>query len=294
MLSGYLTAFAYLICLTASIFLFGYAARKATAIAITFLEVVLGLTFITLLLLFQQNLQLRELFTKPSAENWLYLGLAAISGFVGANYFSLKNLKWGGETLNSLLSPAITAAVVLLSVWIDKTTLSFAQSVGVILTLGAVVGFLIFNKGKRIAVVQHSKALWSGVATIVCMTATIIFSVKGALHGSVSIFHILWLRLFLALPLVLGLLFFEKNKTLSFGSKFYIVIVCAVFLQTIAGSYLWFSASFQIGIPVFQTLIATVPLLTYAVDVCVFKKSSFSFAFLFAAVVAVAGVVVLM
>lgn len=294
MAAGYFAAFAYLFCLASGIFLFGYAARRAAAVTITFLEVVLGFLFITLLLLFRQNLPVEVLLTKPTSENWLHLGLAALFGFVSGNYFSVKNLKWGGETLNGLLSPAITAAVVLFSVFVDKANISLTQTTGVLLTLSAVISFLLFSKGKRIAVVDHSKALWSGLATILCMTATIVFSLQGASSGSISIFHALWLRLLLALPFVLGLLLFQKNRSFSLGSRFYLVVIGGVLLQTVAGSYFWFVASFQIGIPVFQSLIATLPLWTYAADVFVFRKSTFSLVFLLAAVVAVAGVVLLM
>jgi len=294
MLTGYLAAFVYLLCLTAGIFLFAFAARRTAATTITFLEVVLGLAFITLLLLFQQNLRIAELFAKPTAKNWTYLGLAAVSGFAGGNYFSLKNLRWGSETLNGLLSPAITAAVVLFSLLFDSTSISLPQAAGIVLTLGTVVGFLVFNKGKHIAVVNHRKALWSGIATIICITANIVFSIKGAISGSISIFYALWLRLLLALPFVCGLLLFEKNKSLTLASNIWLVLLSAVFLQTIAGNYLWFVASFKIGIPVFQTLIATLPLLIYAVDGLVLKKASFSLSFLSAAVLALAGVLLLM
>lgn len=254
----------------------------------TFLEVVCGLFLITFVLLAQLTTP-KQLFTAPSLQNWAYLGLAAITGFAGGNYFSLVNLKWGGESLNSLLSPAITATVVLFSVLTDRSLPSFTQICGIILTLGAVVFFLWFNKAKRIEIVNRSKALWSGLATVGCISATIIFSVKGSV-GNLSIFHTLWLRLLIALPFVTTFLLFEKKQKLTVDRKFYLVLLCAVAIQTIAGSWLWFAGSFKIGLPLFQTLVATLPFWVYAVDVYVLRRSKPSRYFLITALAAVIGV----
>ncbi len=279
MLSGYLAAFLFLICLTAGIFLFGYAARKTATIKVTFLEIVLGLFLITAVLIGHQQLSFKQLFTTPSLYNWMYLGLAAVTGTLGGNYFSLLNLKWGGETLNSLLSPAITATVVLFSVVADKAFLAPTQICGIVLTLVAVLFFLWFNNGKTIHVANHLKAIWSSFATITCISATIIFSIKGGTVGNLSIFHTLWLRLLLALPFVTALLIFSKERGFALGSKFYAILLCAVTLQTVAGSYLWFAASFRLGVPLFQTIVATLPLCVYATDVYLLKRSKSSFIF---------------
>lgn len=287
---GYLAAFSVVVLFGIGIYSFGYAVRNSSLLYVLLLECLSGLIFIFPLLLFIDKITVAEIFHKPQNENWLWLSAAAITGVIGGNYFSLLNLKTAGEKINSLLSPAITAFTIVLSYIFFKERLSLLQTFGVLVTIGSVVCFLLMQKDK-IDLKDKWLAVFSSIMTIICISLAIICSIKGATHN-VTFLHAIWLRLLFALPLIVLAFFLQKRKmNISSGkSKLYFVIFCGVICQTILAGYLWFYASFSIGISVFQIIMATLPLCIYAVDVYVLKKSKPSVLFLLAAAFAGAGI----
>src|SRR5665647_1278545 len=175
MLIAYLATLLFIICLTTGIYLFGYAARRTTALYVTALEILFGNLLIIPIILLEDGISFSELFTRPQKENWLWLGAASITGFIGGNFFSIINLRTAGEKVNSLLSPAITACAVLASTFIFKETFSYIKITGFIITLSAIFVFLLSGTKSKYTTNHSYTALWSGTATILCIAATIIF-----------------------------------------------------------------------------------------------------------------------
>ncbi len=283
----------FLICLTAGIYFYGYAARKASALYVVALEIICGTIVIIPIVLFLDGLSFSELFTKPQKENWLWLGAAAVFGFIGGNFFSLINLRTAGERTNSLLSPAITATAVLATAFVFNEIITATKIIGIIITLSAVTFFLLSKTKDERTDTKPVTALWSGVATVVCITLTIICSIKGTMHTQLSIMHSVWLRLIVALPLILIALPFTKRNEFTWRAmpaRFYAAIACGVIIQTIIANYLWFYCSYKIGIATFQVIIATLPFFVYAADVYLLKRTKPSLYFLLTALLAAAGI----
>lgn len=291
MFSGYLFSFVFILLLASGIFLFGYAARRVSALYVTALEIILGSLLVAPIVLIIDGINLAELFTKPSNQNWFWLGLASITGFIGGNFFSIINLKTAGERTNSLLSPAITACAVAASAIIFNEAMTLVKMVGIVITLTAVTFFLIFKTKNKIRSAQKNIAAWSGGATVLCITLTIICSIKGAQYSQLSIMHTVWLRLILVLPFAIGILLTGNRAIAANGSiKVHGAIAAGVIAQTILASYLWFYCTYKIGIATFQILIATLPFFVYAADVYLFKRTKPSLYFLITALVAVLGI----
>jgi drug/metabolite transporter (DMT)-like permease len=291
---GYLAAFSVLALYGIGIYSFGYAVKNSSLLFVLLLECLFGLILIFPLLLLIDKISVTEIFLNAKGENWLWLSLASISGAVGGNYFSLLNLKTAGEKINSLLSPAITAFTIILSYFILGEKLSLLQLPGVFITLGAVVFFLV--KQQNTSDLKTSKlAAFSGMMAIICISLTIICSIKGAMHN-VTFLHAIWLKLLMGLPFIISAFYFFHKKIIvnSTNIKLYLAIFCGIICQTILAGYLWFYASFSIGVSVFQIILATLPLCIYAVDVYVLKKSKASVFFLLAAVFAAVGICLVM
>jgi drug/metabolite transporter (DMT)-like permease len=290
MLAGYLLSFVFVVLLAAGIFLFGYASRRASTLYVVALEVILGWVLITPVILFTDVLSFSELFTKPSKENWLWLGAAAIVGFIGGNFFSVINLRTGRERMNSLLSPAITACAVLAAGLVFQEQITLVKAIGIIVTLTAIIIFLHYRTKNAARPVQANTALWSGAATVLCITFTIIFSIKGTQHTQLSIMHSVWLRLLVALPFVLMIFLTQPSLAANSLLKLYGAITAGVIAQTIIASYLWFYCTYKVGISAFQVIIATLPFFVYAADVYLFNKTKRSAYFLITAFVALLGI----
>ncbi len=292
MLAGYLLSFVFILLLAAGIFLFGYAARRGTALYVTAIEIIIGSLLVTPLVLLTDKSQFFSLFSKPALENWLWLGTSSFAGFIGGNFFSVINLKWAGERSNSLLSPAITALAVIAGALVFGDKMDLVKIFGVVVTLLAVSVFLIATTKSKTDAGQTNVALWSGAATVVCVTISIVGSIKGTIDTQLSILHSVWLRLIIVLPIALIIFVQSQKATVSTSRslKFYGAITCGVILQTIIAAYLWFYCTYKIGISTFQVLIATLPFFVYAADVYFFKRTKRSALFLATSLAALAGI----
>jgi drug/metabolite transporter (DMT)-like permease len=285
-----LAAFMVVLMLTAGIYLFGLAVRTSSLLYVLFLETIIGLVLIFPLLIWVDDLSLKQIFSTANKENWYWLAGAAAFGYAGGNYFSLMNLKAVGEKANSLLSPAITATTIILSFFAFGEVLLWQQWLGVVIVLSAVVYFLIQPKSS-VSSSKKTTGLISGILCIVSISLTIIFSIKGA-SNNITLLQAIWMRLLLALVFITPLLIYSTKEKLVANQpmKFYAEIILAVLCQTIVGNYLWFYASFELGISVFQVILATIPLFVYAIDVCILKNSANAPLFLLAALIAAAGI----
>ena len=245
---GYLAALFVVLSLTASIYLFSYAAKQSSLLYILFLETAIGLVLILPLLFFIDKLTLTEIFTKPTKENWCWLGAAAFFGYVGGNYFSLVNIKTAGQKVNALLSPAITATAIIFSFFIFKEKLTALQWLGIIIVLAAVAYFLLQNNSYE-KTTNKNQGIISGVLTVLCISATIICSIKGA-DKNISLLHAIWIRLLIAFIFILIPVLINCKKTIpkNHTLKFYTIVIFTVITQTIIGNYLWFYATSLIGI----------------------------------------------
>jgi drug/metabolite transporter (DMT)-like permease len=272
---GYLAAFGFVLLLLVGMYCFGYAARQASLLYVLLLETILGVVFIFPLLCLEPGFTPQQLFTKPTHLNFIWLGGAAVCGFAGGNYFTLLNLRTAGEKINSLLSPAITAFTLFLSYFIFSERLVGIQWVGASLTLAVVTWFLFSRGSWQKKEGNSAAAIGSGIATVICISGSIICSIKGASGGHISYLHAIWLRLLFALVIVSGLFTSSRTyqKVKPQSKRFYWAIIGGVIAQSILANYLSLYATFEIGLSIFQVIIATLPLWTYVVDVYLLKKS---------------------
>ncbi|MGV3529905.1 MAG: EamA family transporter [Flavisolibacter sp.] len=295
MLYGYLASVLFILLLATGIYLFGYASRNASPLLVTVLEIISGILLSFILVLLIDNISPAELLTKPAAKNWMWMGASAVTGYVGGTFFTVINLRSGGERINSLLSPAITAFAVAAGAMVFGEVLTVSKITGILTTIAAVTGFLFFRTRTASHQPAARAAFWSGIATVVCITLSILSSIKGTQDSDLSIMHSIWLRLLVALPFLLPALF--KRGALSKNTsalKFYGAIVGGVVVQTIFASYLWFYCTYAIGISTFQVIIATLPFFVYAADVWLFRRTKPSLYFLLTALMALAGICLVM
>lgn len=291
---GYLAAFSEILFLVIGIYCFGYASRKSSLLYVLFLETLFGLIIIFPLLLFFDKLTVKQILGAPQAGNWYWLAAASVFGFVGGNYFSLLNLRTAGEKINSLLSPAITALAIVLSYFVFKETLQLHQWIGAFITLGIIIWFLLEKKNGSKVAYNHKRFL-SGSLTIICISLTIICSIKGA-SNTVTYFQAIWIRLLIAMFIVFVAFIFrkKKEKSVKLNPKFYFIIFIGVLCQTVLGDYLWFYASFRIGVDMFQIILSTLPLWLYAIDVYILEKSKPNLLFLLASLIALFGILLVL
>jgi drug/metabolite transporter (DMT)-like permease len=290
---GYLAAFAVVFLMIIATYCFGYVAKQASLLYLILLETFVGVVVLLPLMAIIDKVNIAKIFTIPTKENWLWLGAASVFGFALGNYFSLMHIRAAGEKINSLLSPAITGLTIALSFFVFKQNLTILQWAGTILAISSISFFLVKQSGIS-SYKKINENIFSGIATIICISLTIICTIKGV--GKLPFLLAIWLRLFVAFVIIL-LIYIFKNEWRNYKPTtplFYPIIILSVLVQTIAAAYLWLYASAQISIAIFQVILATFPLFMYAIDVYLLKKSKPSFTFLLAAFIAGVGIVLAM
>jgi drug/metabolite transporter (DMT)-like permease len=291
MLLGYLAAVGFIFLLIIGIYCFGYAARHSSLLHVLLLETLLGVVLLFPLLVLQDGGSVEHLFSRVPPANLWWLGVAALCGFAGGNYFSLLNLRTAGEKVNSLLSPAITAFAMVLGFIFLQDRLSPLQWSGALITLAVITYFLNTQRRNSASARLSRCGLWSGVATVVCISCGIISAMKGV-AGHISFLQAIWLRLLFALLIIAIVFFFQKEYRFVKlqHTKYYLAITGGVAAQTILANYLWFYASLTLGFSSVQLLIATLPLWVYGAEVYLLKKSSPSPHFIFISLLASLGI----
>jgi drug/metabolite transporter (DMT)-like permease len=289
MVIGFLAAFIFVLLLAISIFCFGYASKEADPSSLLCLATISSFILVFLLLVTVEKLPIQEVFSKPTVHNWFWLSTSAISGHIGGNYFSYLNLKTAGEKINSLLAPAITAFAVIAGYFVFHDRLDTVQWIGILITLIAVLSFLVYNVRSRWEGKNSKLGALSGMATILLMSYAIIGAVKGA--NGISIYHAVWVQFTVATIIITPFLLRKVMKVqVKNRDRFLLAIIGGVISENILAGYLWYYASFKIGVSIFQTIIATLPLVVYAIDVYLVKKSRPSNLIIIASILALAGI----
>jgi drug/metabolite transporter (DMT)-like permease len=289
MILGYLSSLVFVFFLAISVFCFGYASRISSPFHVLFVETTISVVLILVLMLATEKISFAQVFTIPRKTNWLWLSMAGTSGFIGGNYFSYLNLKTAGEKINGLLSPAITAVALVFGYFIFHDQLDWLQWLGAIITILAVSAFLYYNADSGEDKTNSRLGALSGVACVIFMSVSIVGAIRGA--AGVSILHAMWLQLFVAMVCITpGYLFNKRPFKIENRPKFYLAILAGVLTENIVAGYIWYFATYRIGVSIFQTIIATLPLCVYAIDRIFFKRKSGSAFFILACIISLIGI----
>jgi len=98
------------------------------------------------------------------------------------------------------------------------------------------------------------------------------YFVKGTQNSQLSIMHSIWLRLIIALPVILAIMLGSlKWSEIRHSPKLYSAIAGGVIVQTVIGSYLWFYCTFKIGSLLFRLLSPQYPFL-FMLRMCIFLE----------------------
>jgi len=287
--TGYIDAIIFLVVFTLAIYIFSFLLKKINTLVVTCIEIIVGSSFILLYLLFVEKLSLWAIFISPSKGNYLWLSIAGFLGFLGGNYFSLINLKEGNAGTNSLLAPFITIVSSVLAIYFLNEKLSYNAIIGIVITSSSVLYFLANpSKNKKV----NSKSLLSGLISVLLISLSIVFSIKGVFNSSISLFHSIFIKLITTLPL--AIIFFVVQIRVrilnSISLQTLLLIPVVILLQTFLANYFWFRASLKLGTSSFQIIIALLPFCVGLVDTFLLKKKQLDRTFYLSASIAVIGI----
>ncbi len=293
MLTAYSIAALFILLLAVTIFCFAAVVKVLSPFITAQLEIIIATIFVAIGLIFLNHISIVTLFTLPTINNWYWLTLSGIAGFLGGNYYALLNMQLTHEVNNSLLSPAITVTASLLAVIFLNDNLTIAGFFGLIITVLAVTAYqynqFIFKAVKL--------GFASGWVCVAFTSLSIICAIKGTANSNIFLLHSIFLRLFPVFILVLFLRLFSKQNLLPIikttSVKILWLLIVGILLQTIIATYLWFIASLSLGVSRFQVLIALLPFAVALIDAVLLKRKHFNSRFFLTALLAFIGVLLM-
>ena len=189
-----LTALSWSVC----VFPFTEAARRIGPDAVNILRLIVAFGIQAIILAVYYS-SFNALFSVPTKEEWLWLGLSGVFGFALSDFFGFTAYAILGPRLGSLFG-TIAPAVVLFSGYIFlNETINVTGIGGIMMTIAGLV-WLLGTKAKTEQ--EHDyrfgsrrKAIVSGLLAAICGAVGVVLAKKAMVPGGINPMHATWLRL---------------------------------------------------------------------------------------------------
>ena len=230
-----------------------------------------------------------SVFKNITLRDCLYFGLSGFFSFGIAGYLSILHIRLSGEQKNSLLSPLITAIVVIGGYFVLLERVSLNQLFGILIVSTSVLFYEIKENAVKIAF-PKAKEFILLFSLSLSVVIGIIFTRLQINKTNLSLFEILFLRYGGAL-IILFLIKGKKLNHLGLKNNQWIILLSVV-ISVIIISTAWVYCSQNISNILFQGIIATLPLFIIALNFFSEKKLPSLF-FLSSCVLSLLGILIL-
>jgi drug/metabolite transporter (DMT)-like permease len=303
---GELIAFTTTLSWSIGVFPFTEAARRLGPNPVNHFRLLLAVMLLTLIAFFAYSIPVNELFSMPLDDHWLWFGLSGIVGLTLGDYFGFTSFAILGTRVASIFSTLSPGAALLFGFLLLGERINMIGVTGMAITVGGVL-WLILSKTEKSAIPDHghgsiSKGFIYGVLSAICQGVGIVLSKKGMsipLNGSnILPVHATWLRMIVGtvtiyiITILAGRLR-EMNRPVlnnaNNGLKY--AVAGTIFGPVIGVSFSMYAVSI-INASVAQTIFSLVPVCVLGLGF-IFKGEKPSMSAVLGALVAIAGVVVL-
>jgi len=202
---GYIIALLSMLVASVATFPFTDAARAWGSVAINHYRLLLAFVILTLLCILLDKVSILGVFSSPSALQYMYLGLSGIIGLVVGDYFGFHSMAILGAKKSSIFNTLAPGAALFFGYIFLGETLNIIGIVGVAVSIGGMVWFLS-DSGKAEDKVMNiheygnmRKGVIYGILSGLCQGLHITLSKKGLLLSpNLSPIHATWIRVFAA------------------------------------------------------------------------------------------------
>jgi drug/metabolite transporter (DMT)-like permease len=304
---GYGIALITTLCWSIGIFPFTEAAKRFGTAALNQYRLLLAWIFITVIICIYCGISPIEVATRPTAQNYLYLGLSGIIGFTIGDFFSFSSFKILGPKLGSLYTTIAPFAALVLSMLMLNESINWIGILGMFITIGGVIWLTLSKRDKaeaeKLGFVRDKKGILFGLLGALCQGTGLVLS-KLALQPSngqsndLATLNAVWVRLLFAslAALVFSIISgtFKNNTRIVFqneneGLKY-------MFWGTVMGPVIGVSCSLlailYLQVAEAQTIFALLPIFVLPLNY-LFYKEKITAASVWASLTAIFGVVIL-
>ncbi len=304
---GYLIALITTLCWSIGIFPFTEAAKRFGTAALNQYRLLLAWLFISGIVCVYCRISPLTVFTLPTAQNYLYLGLSGIIGFTIGDYFAFNSFQILGPKLGSLYTTIAPFAALFLSSLVLNEHINWIGILGMSITIGGVVWLTLSKsdqkKSAQLGFNRDRKGILFGVLGALCQGSGLVLSKLALQAGNGSsnelpTLHAVWVRLLFAAgaALLLSILngSFKTNTRIVFtnqnGGLRYMLI--GTVLGPVIGVSCSLLAILHLQVAEAQTVFALLPIFVLPLNYF-FYKEKITLTAALACLTAILGVVVL-
>lgn len=290
------------------IFPFTEAAKRLGPNAVNHIRLVMAAIFLTIICLFFIPVSFTGLFTTPLPQHWIWFGLSGIVGLALGDYFGFTSFVILGPRIGSIFTTLAPAAALVAGFFLIGERINFIGIIGVLVTIGGVVWLSINRSGnsgmKDHAIGNVGKGIFCAVMSAVCQGTGLVLANKGfesqINNADLPFFHATWIRMVVAgglmylLTIIRGK-FREVNQPVLENRNNGLIFALGgtIFGPVIGVSSSMLAVSLLHNKPsVAQTIFALVPVLVLPLSY-LFYKEKITLKSVFAALIAIAGVMIL-
>lgn len=290
------------------IFPFTEAARRMGPNAVNHIRLIFAVIFLTIISLFVLPISFTDLFTSPLPQHWMWFGLSGIIGLALGDHFGFTSFVILGPRVGSIFTTLAPAAALIAGFFLIGERINIIGIIGIVITIAGVV-WLSLNRGSKETMKDHAigkvgKGILFAILSAVCQGTGLVLANKGfetqINDADLPFFQATWIRMIVAatimylITIVRGK-FRETNKPVLENKNNGLIFALGgtIFGPVIGVSSSMLAVSLLHNKPsVAQTIFALVPVFVLPLSY-LFYKEKFTIKSVFAALIAIAGVMVL-
>ena len=292
---GIITAF----CWAVGIFPFTMSTRYFQATHINLMRLLLALFLLCPFIILKENISFSNLFLFPGYQNWVWLGLSGVVGLALGDYFSFSAFKAIGAKNSSIFSTLAPGTAIIFAYLMLGEQINLIGITGIIITISGIIYISLQKKDNQSK--MSLVGMGHAIGAALCQGAGLVLAKKAYENNLIEIapFHAAWLRIMASVivllvfailtreikPITRNLVKPENKKGLVYLS-----------LGTLSGTVLGLTFAMQtistIDSAVAQTIFSLVPV--FAIPLAYFfHKEKMTLSIILGALIAIAGVIVL-
>ncbi len=287
------------LCWAVGIFPFTMSTRYFQATHINLMRLLLALFLLCPFIILKENISFSNLFLFPGYQNWLWLGLSGVVGLALGDYFSFSAFKAIGAKNSSIFSTLAPGTAIIFAYLMLGEQINLIGITGIIITISGIIYISLQKKDNQSK--MSLVGMGHAIGAALCQGAGLVLAKKAYENNLIEIapFHAAWLRIMASVivllvfailkreikPITRNLVKPENKKGLVYLS-----------LGTLSGTVLGLTFAMQtistIDSAVAQTIFSLVPV--FAIPLAYFfHKEKMTLSIILGALIAIAGVMVL-
>ena len=301
---GYIVAFSAMFLSAMSSFPFTKAVREWGAMAVNHYRLVVSVIVLTILCIIINKLSVADLFTGPTAKQWIFIGTSGILGLIVGDYLGYQAMAILGARVSSIFNTIAPGAALTFGFLLLNESISLIGMAGIAISIAGVIWFLSGGKSNESPpALKHGslrKGIISGTLAGICQGTNIVFSKMGFNDATYALtpLHVTWMRMLTAMVVyftittIRGRLKSDVINVIREGKGLIANLTFATLWGTVLSIVLLMWSITLCKVAVVQTIVSLVPIVVVPMSFILYKER-ITAKTIVAAIISVCGVFIL-